>query len=149
MDGTAGAVLGIFSRWLHITSVVTLVGGFVYARYGVAPALETLPAAERLPFSNKIVANVRNLLYAAIAGALVSGLYNYLSKTSYPPHYHMLIGIKLLFVLHVFATAVLYTIPNANEGNRLRRLNWLVISGVIIITISDVLRWLSISALTK
>ena len=57
----------------------------------------------------------------------------------------MVIGIKFLFVLHIFATSVLYTIPNANEGNRLRRLNWLVISGVVVLVISADRRWMGTS----
>ncbi len=60
----------------------------------------------------------------------------------------MVIGIKFLFVLHIFATSVLYTIPNANAGNRVRRLNWLVISGIVVLLISADLRWMTLSSLT-
>ena len=34
-------------RWIHIASVVTLIGGFIYARFVLAPALASLPASER------------------------------------------------------------------------------------------------------
>jgi hypothetical protein len=147
MDASPAAVLGVFMRWLHIVSAITIVGGFIYARYMVAPALASLAASERLALADRIVGNLRPILYTALVTVLVSGLYNYLTKSAYPPHYHMIIGVKFLFVLHVFATAVLYTIPNANEGNRLRRLTWLVISGVVIVAISADLRFLSLGAL--
>ena len=145
MDHLSGAVLGVLMRWLHIMSAVTILGGFIYARYVIAPALASAPAGEGTSFSNRAISQLRPILYTAIVTILVSGLYNYLSKSSYPPHYHMVIGVKFLFVLHIFATSVLFTIPNANEGNRLRRLNWLVISGVVVLLISADLRWMGTS----
>jgi hypothetical protein len=75
---------------------------------------------------------------------LGSGLYNYLTKANYPPHYHMWIGIKFLFVLHIFAVAILYTIPVAGEPKRKRWLTGMVVSGLIIIAISAYLRWISL-----
>lgn len=144
MDASLAAVLGVFMRWVHIGSAVTILGGFIYARFVVAPALAAYPIGEASVMSNRTVTRFRPILYTAILTILISGLYNYLTKASYPPHYHMVIGIKFLFVLHIFATSVLYTIPNANEGNRLRRLTWLVISGVIVLLISADLRWMTL-----
>ncbi|MGI8745254.1 MAG: hypothetical protein ACR2NN_22320 [Bryobacteraceae bacterium] len=149
MDANLTAVFGVFMRWLHILSAVTILGGFLYARYVVAPALASFPAGDAASLSNRAVAQFRPILYTAIVTILLTGLYNYLSKASYPPHYHMVIGIKFLFVLHIFATSVLYTIPNANAGNRLRRLNWLVISGIIVVLISADLRWMTLNALPR
>ncbi len=148
LDVTLGAVLGVFMRWLHILSAMTIVGGFIYARFVVAPVLALSTVGDSSAFSNRTIAQFRPILYTAIVTVLVSGLYNYLTRSSYPPHYHMVIGIKFLFVLHIFATSVLYTIPNANHGNRLKRLNWLVISGVLVLLISADLRWMTLSALT-
>ena len=144
MDPNIVAVLGVFMRWVHILSAITILGGFVYARFVVAPALASYPTAEAATLSNRTVNQFRPILYTAILAILVSGLYNYLTKPAYPPHYHMVIGIKFLVVLHIFATSVLYTIPNANEGNRLRRLTWLVISGAIVLAISADLRWMTL-----
>ncbi len=146
LDVTLGAVLSVFMRWLHIVSAITILGGFIYARFVVAPALAHTTVGDSAAFSNRTVAQFRLILYTAIVTVLVSGLYNYLTKPSYPPHYHMVIGIKFLFVLHIFATSVLYTIPNANDGNRLKRLNWLVISGAMVLLISADLRWMTLSA---
>jgi len=144
MDPTLRAVLAVLMRWIHVTSVVTLIGGFIFARYAVAPALATMVEPERGMLSNKVVGNFRPLLYTVLATVLGSGLYNYLTKASYPPHYHMWIGIKFLFVLHIFAVSVLYTIPQAEEVKRVRWLSGMVWSGLVIIAISAYLRWISL-----
>jgi cytochrome c oxidase assembly factor CtaG len=78
---------------------------------------------------------------------LISGLYKYLTKPFYPPHYHAVIGVKFLFVLHVFAASVLYTLPNLTEAKRRQRLNWLVISGLVIVAISAYLRFMTLNAM--
>jgi hypothetical protein len=56
----------------------------------------------------------------------------------------MWIGIKFLFVLHIFAVAILYTIPGAGEPKRRRWLTGMVISGLLVIAISAFLRWISL-----
>jgi len=144
MDPTLRAVLAVLMRWIHISSVVTLIGGFIFARFAVAPALATVAEPERGTIGNKVVANFRPLLYVVLATVLGSGLYNYLTKASYPPHYHMWIGIKFLFVLHIFAVSILYTIPQAEEVKRVRWLSGMVWSGLVIIAISAWLRWISL-----
>ena len=144
MDPTLRAVLAVPMRWIHITSVVTLIGGFIFARYALAPALATVPEPERGALGKRVVGNFRPLLYTILVTFIGSGLYNYLSKPSYPPHYHMWIGIKFLFALHIFAVAVLYTIPDATEVKRNRWLTGMIYSGLIIIAISAYLRWISL-----
>jgi len=144
MDPTLRAVLAVSMRWTHITSVVTLIGGFIFARYALAPALATVAQPERGSLGKKVVENYRALLYTVLVTLIGSGLYNYLSKPSYPPHYHMLIGIKFLFALHIFAVAVLYANPEAEEAKRNRWLTGMILSGLIIIAISAYLRWISL-----
>ncbi len=149
MSPGLGVVLGVFMRWLHITSVVTLIGGFLYARFALWPVLESLAPAQTDALAESTAVRVRALLYTALICNLGSGLYNYLTKTSYPPLYHMLIGIKFLFVLHIYAVAILYTMPDAVPAKRRRWLTGMAISGLIIIAISADLRWLSLTALAR
>ena len=144
MDSLARAVLAVCMRWIHITSVVTLIGGFIYARFALAPALAKLPEPTRGEVGDRAVANFRPLLYTVLVTILGSGLYNYLTKASYPPHYHMWIGIKFLFVLHIFAVSILYAMPDADEAKRNRWLKGMAISGLIVIAISAWLRWISL-----
>jgi uncharacterized membrane protein len=144
MDPTLRAVLGVSMRWIHITSVVTLMGGFIFARFALAPALATLAESTGGALGDKVVANFRPLLYTVLVTVLGSGLYNYLNKSSYPPHYHMWLGIKFLFVMHIFAVAVLYATRDAEESKRNRWLTGMIASGLIIIAISAYLRWISL-----
>lgn len=127
MDPILAAVLGVFFRWLHIASVVVLIGGVFYAR-GTGGALS---------------ANFRPPGYAAMGGIVISGLYNYLTKPFYPPMYHMWISIKLLLVLHVLAVAMLTLKPGADEAKRARWMGGIIVSAAIILLISAYLRWIS------
>ncbi len=77
--------------------------------------------------------------YMAIGGILVSGLYNFLSKPAYPPHYHMWFGIKVLLALDVFVAVILY-----RKGKE-RALGRVVIFGAVIVAISAYLTWLSLN----
>ena len=149
MDPTLRAVLGVCMRWIHVTSVVTLIGSFIYARYIVAPALATLGEPAREAFQRNVLERFRPLLYTLILTILGSGVYNYLTKSSYPPSYHIWIGIKFLFVLHIFAVTILYTLPGADEAKRMRWLTGMVYSALVIFAISAWLRWISLSPVVK
>jgi uncharacterized membrane protein len=131
-------------RWIHIASVVTLIGGFMYARFVLAPALALLPAAERESVGSKAVTIFRPLLLAVVITTLGSGLYNYATKSSYPPGYHIWMGIKLLLVLHIYVSAILYVMRPSNEAKRNRTALSIAISGLIVIGIADYLRYLSL-----
>ena len=117
------AVLPLAMRWLHIVCVIVLLGSVFYARF----------------FTGELAAGFRPMGYTAIGGILISGIYNFLSKTAYPPHYQMWFGIKILLVLHVFAATVLY------RKEKRRALTGIVISGAVIVAISGYLRWLSLN----
>jgi hypothetical protein len=51
----------------------------------------------------------------------------------------MVFGIKMLLVLHVFAVTILATRPD--NQRRARQLTGVVISGVFIVILSVILRW--------
>ena len=116
------ALLHVGMRWLHLVSIVVLLGGFFYARFAAGNLAE----------------GFKPMAYAAIGGILISGTYNFLSKQSFPPHYHMWFGIKMLLVLHIFAATILYR-------GKPRSLTGVVISGAIVIAISGWLRWISLT----
>ena len=130
--------LNVIMRWLHISSVVTLIGGVLFGRLVVWPGLRFLAKDAREPLESAVSERFRPLALAAIGGLLVSGLYNILSNPGHTPHYHMLLGLKMLLVLHVFAVSILVTQPR-NE-RRGRMMTGTLISGLIIIAISAYLR---------
>lgn len=143
---------GFFSvivRFLHIGSVVGLVGGALYARLAVVPALNMLPPAEREQPARTAQAKYRGTLFTLLVLVVASGLYNGFGPGA-PVHgrqWQMWFGIKMLFVLHLLATAVLWAVSPygdiAVDGTGKRRLLSLVISGFITILIGDYLRYLT------
>jgi hypothetical protein len=116
------AILSVGMRWLHFASIAVLLGGVFYARF----AMGDLAAA------------FKPAVWIAMGGILISGAYNFLSKTAFPPHYQMWFGIKILLVLHIFAALILYR-------GKTRTLTGIVISGAIVIAISGWLRWISLA----
>lgn len=108
-------------RWLHIASVIVLLGGIFYARVVVGD----------------MATSFKPVAYSAIGGILVSGLYNFLSKSYYPPHYQIWFGIKILLAFHVFAVLLVYK-------GKPRLLTGILISGATIVGISAYLRWISL-----
>jgi uncharacterized membrane protein len=144
MDPTLLAVLAMCVRWIHIASIVTLIGGFIYARFVLAPGLASVPTPERESVGSSVVNSFRPLLFAVLITALGSGIYNYATKASYPPGYHMWIGIKLLLVLHIAASAILYAVRESDQAKRNRTALSIAISGLVVIAISGYLRYLSL-----
>jgi len=129
-------------RWIHIASVIILLGGFFFARFVVPAGVASDEAAGRL------AARFRPILITVAVTVVGSGLYNYLTKENYPPRYHMWMGIKLLLVLDVLAVAILYATA-ADEAKRRRRAVHVVIAGAIVVLISGWLRYLSLSPVVK
>lgn len=133
MDPTLTMVLGVFMRWVHIMTVVLLIGGVVYAR-GAGASIST-------SFSSKLT-----WLAAAM---FLSGLYNFLTKSSYPPQYHMWFGIKFLLALHVLGMLFLLNRPSIGDFKRRRWMTGIVYSATVVIAISAVLRWLTLNSGAK
>jgi putative copper export protein len=130
--------LFVLMRWLHLTSMATLIGGMLYGRFVMVSSEETLAPDARESFGARAAGAYRPLVLAAVMGLIVSGTYNLLTNPGHTVKYHVLLGIKLLLVLHVFAVAFLVTQPkNPRRG---RMMAGTVVSGLIIIAISAYLR---------
>ena len=130
--------LGIFMRWLHIASVATLIGGMIYGWLVMVPASEALAAEARQVLADKTAALFRPLVSAAIAALLLSGVYNLATNPGHNPRYYILLTLKLLLVLHVFAVGIVLVTKNPEHRGRL--LAGSAISGLLIILISAYLR---------
>lgn len=146
MDMT-DALLHTLLRFLHITPVVALIGTAIYGRMVLTPVLNSLPEAERLRAASDAQNRFRTVVYVLLAVIVGSGLYNLLTGPPHSPAWHMWFGIKMLAVLHILATSVLWAIsPYGDvvvEGKGKRRLASLVISGMVAILISNYLRYLT------
>ena len=131
-------ILTIIMRWIHISSMATLVGGIIYARLVMTPAVAKLSSDSGDELGNQAAAGYRPLVIAAMIGLVISGLYKLLSTPGHTARYQMLFGIKMLLVLHVFAVALLVVKPD--NPRRARMMTGMLISGLVIILISA---WLS------
>jgi hypothetical protein len=114
------AILPIAMRWLHLTSVIVLLGGIFYARVVVGD----------------LARGFKPVAYAAIGTILVSGIYNFLSKGPVSSNYQMWFGIKMLLALHVFAVTIVYK-------GKTRLLTGAMITGGLIVGIAGYLRWIT------
>jgi uncharacterized membrane protein len=130
--------INIVMRWLHISSAVTLIGGTLYARLVLAPRLQAVSSETRDSLDSAAAAGFRPLVFAAIGGLLISGLYNVFSNPGHTARYHMMLGIKILLALHVFAVSILSAQPK--NPRRTRLMSGALISGLAIILISAYLR---------
>ncbi len=131
-------VLGVLMRWLHISSVATLIGGILYARLVSIPSAEALSADVRELLDHRAASLYRPLVYSATAALIVSGVFNILSTPGHSTRYHILLGIKLLLVLHVLSVGFLVVKPE--NPRRARMMTGMMISGLVIIAISAYLR---------
>ncbi|HWF46099.1 MAG TPA: hypothetical protein VG168_03765 [Bryobacteraceae bacterium] len=141
---TSEFLLPVVMRFIHIGSVVLFLGGTVYARQVVAPLLASLPEPTRESAANIARTRYRGTLFTLLGLILLSGLYNLLVAA--PKHtntWQIWFGIKMLLVLHVFVTAILWATSPYIPAKSDRRLLGIAISGLLIVFISAYLRWLS------
>jgi uncharacterized membrane protein len=133
-----GDILAGVMRWLHISSVVTLIGGAIFGRFVAAHAADTQNTQTKEALWEDLAAHFKPLVYAAVAALVVSGLYNILAHPGHSVKYNMLLGVKLLLALHVFAVMLLSVQRDARR--RVRMMTGAAISGLVIIAISAYLR---------
>jgi len=131
-------VIFLLMRWLHISSVATLVGGMIFGRVAMAQAADGLSPDSRESLMDRAALLYRPLVFTAMAGLLISGTYTILTNVGHTPLYHMLLGIKLLLAMHVFAVAILISRPH--NPRRARMMTGAAISGLAIIAIAAYLR---------
>ena len=133
-----GDVLGVIMQWLHFSALTTLIGGILYGRLVMLPASAVLAPDEREALADRAAVAFRPYVLAAICGLVVSGVYNILTHPGHRRIYHVLLGIKLLLALHVFAVALLIAQPG--HPRRARMMTGVAISGLAIIAIAAYLQ---------
>jgi uncharacterized membrane protein len=131
-------VLNVFMRWLHISSVTVLIGGFIYARMVMEVSVDRVSNEVRSKLIEKAAGRFRPMAVAAMIALILSGIYNLMYSPGHTRRYDILLGIKLLLVAHIFSTAILVTQPE--HPRRRRLMTGAAISGLIVIAISAWLR---------
>jgi uncharacterized membrane protein len=140
-------LVGLLFRWLHILAAITAVGGAIFARFVVFPALDTLPAERRGEIHAALRARWSKVVASAIAFLLVSGLYNFtmlVIEYRLPRWYHPVFGVKFLLALAIFAIASLLAGSSpAAESLRRNAKTWLNVNialAVLVVCLSGILR---------
>ncbi len=141
--------LALIFRWLHILAAITAVGGTIYARVALVPAMQTLPEGHRKSLQEALRGRWAKAVMLSILFLLVSGAYNFVSvikqlPDDVKPLYHGLFGFKFLlaFVIFFFASAL---VGRSAAFERMRQnakfyltLNMLL--AILLVCVSGVLR---------
>jgi len=128
----------VFMRWLHISSAVTLVGGLIFGRWVMTRAADSLAKDAREAYLDRAAALFQPIVFLAMGALLISGMYNILTIPGHRPLYHILLGIKLLLVMHIFSVAILMGRPH--NPRRPRMMAGAAMSGLVVIGIAAYLR---------
>lgn len=134
-------------RWMHILPAIVAVGGSIFMRMALLPAVTALPDSERPKFHEAVRSRWSKWVAGSILFLVVSGFYNFFYNTrtfNLPPVYQMLFGVKFLLALQVFAVASIFSGRSA-LAQRLRQnprpwLNLNVTLAVLVVLISGVMR---------
>ena len=140
-------LLNLVSRWAHILAAITAVGGTIFARFVVVPALDPLPPEQRASIHAAMRARWSKIVAGAIFFLLASGLYNFMvivQTYTLPRWYHPVFGVKFLLALAIFAIASLLSgrTPAADKLRQNLRfwLNLNIVLAVAVVCLSGVLR---------
>ena len=138
-------------RWVHILSAIVAVGGAVFFRLILMPAVGSALSDEEHGRLHPVVMRRWTIfLHATILLFLLSGLYAYFGITRFrhvdQPLYHALFGIKFLLAMGVIALAIGLT-SRSELFAALRtgaRLWWgvLVVTAVLVVLVAGVMRTL-------
>ena len=139
--------LDVLSRFVHVGTAITVVGGSIFLRFALQPAAAPMPEADHAQLRERIMGTWRKIVGIGIGLFLLSGFYNYIRAMD--AHrgdglYHALIGTKILMALVVFFLASAL-VGRARAFDRLRANSrtWLAVTillATIIVAISSFLK---------
>lgn len=137
--------LSLIMRWLHLASVITIVGTVVFLRLIIKPVLGKFSEETRLSVLSGFQYRLKILLHSAITGILISGLYNaHLVWKTTGSTYHTMFLVKMLLALIVLIAAILEVTGSSTKNQyfskNTKRLTLSLILAVIIIALSAFLR---------
>ena len=142
-------------QWIHIGSVVLMIGGFFFFRVVLLPI--TNRSSDPAALISSALRRFSGIVWTALLTVLISGLYNFISffrnaragatvgfVVSDYSLYIFVLGIKLFIVFLIFTLAILLTFPypvfDVYQKRPASWLNLTVILGLIVIFLSAYLR---------
>lgn len=104
-------------RYLHILGAITLMGGTIFMRFGLAPVVAGMETSAKAAFHEQVRGRWAKFVMLASALLLISGIANmilyssrrYEIETLLGMKYQMILGIKFLLALPIFFIAALLT----------------------------------------
>ena len=140
--------LDLLLRWIHILAAIVFVGGTIFWRWTLLPALESLPESSRQNLQNSLRQRWSRWVMLTSGLLLISGLINaVLAIQRYKfdgSLYHILVTVKLLLALAIFWIAsTLAGRTAAAERLRQRSRFWLDVSvaiAVVLVCVAGVMK---------
>lgn len=102
-------------RYMHILGAITLMGGTIFMRFALRPVVVGLPPETkaslheqvRSRWSKVVMLTTLLILVSGITNLVLAGRFDFQPVFGMPKGYHMLVGIKFLLGLPIFAIAAL------------------------------------------
>ncbi len=141
-------VFGAAVRWIHLLSVIAAIGGVIFARVALLPAMsEVLPDDQRDRLRASVAKRWKMVVHVSVTLILVTGGINFyltFGDGVKPIPYHPIFGLKLIsaFVIFFLAIALSGSSPGF-AGLRSNAKTWLgviITLAVLIVFLSGVLR---------
>ena len=146
---SAEVFLAVVFRWAHILAAVVAIGGTIFMRVVLAPAIRaSLTDDQHAALRQALMPRWKKVVMTCIALLLASGIFNFftisMEKAKSTALYHPLFGVKILAAFGVFFIASALTgRSKAFEGLRAQAPKWLAVAavlGVVVILISGLLK---------
>ena len=148
--------VAVVFRWLHILPAIVAVGGTIFMRFAILPAVGEISESQRGAFQEAVRSRWSKWVMGAITLLLVSGFYNFFTlnaRYQLPKQYQMLFGIKFLLALAIFALASFLSgrtpIAQKMRANARFWLNLNITLAVLLICISGVMRSMTMNSPLK
>jgi uncharacterized membrane protein len=140
-------ILDIVLRWMHIFAALAAVGGMVFQRVALVPAVAELPEEFRLRLHVAVRSRWARVVQGAILFLLVSGLVNFVGivrNYELARYYHALFGVKFLVAFGIFFISSMLT-GRSETAQRFQKnaRYWLTVNlllAVIVVGISGILK---------
>jgi len=142
-------ILPLAFRWLHIIPAIMLMGGAIFMRLALVPAVQSIELQNKADLKEAVRSRWAKVVMICILLLLISGLYNVamkemsykLSKT-----YHVLLVVKIVLALGVFYIAsVLSGRSESAKRFRENEIKWLNINLTMAILLVLIAGFLKIS----
>lgn len=139
--------VGTLIHWLHLSSVIAVLGGAIYVRFVVTPSASKLPGVAQEEFERQVRKRAIPVIHGGLLVLLISGFANIarvMGEGGRPPIYTWLLLVKIVLGVVVIALAGLLTVraEGMESLNRHRGL-WMlfnIVLGLIVVAISAYIR---------